>query len=252
MTMKALVNGLVLAALALTSARSAAAQSADEIIEKYLTAMGGRAALGKLTSRSTAGTMTLSTPAGDISGPIETLNQRPNKTRTLINMDLTSLGAGPMVVDQRFDGTTGYALDSLRGNHDITGGQLEAMKNNDFPNPFLSYKERGVTVELTGKEKVGEREAYVLVFKPKTGASSRHFIDAESYLPIKLVQKLDIPELGEVEQTTEFSDFREVDGIKLPFKLKGTSAVQTFTVTVTRVEHNKKIDESLFSKPVEK
>jgi hypothetical protein len=55
-----------------------------------------------------------------------------------------------------------------------------------------------------------------------------------------------------VEQTTEFSDFREVDGVKLPFKLKGTSAVQTFTVTVTKVEHNKKIDESLFSKPVEK
>jgi zinc protease len=252
MTMKALLNGLVLAALALTSARSAAAQTTDEIIEKYLTAMGGRAALGKLTSRSTAGTMTLSTPAGEISGPIETLNQRPNKIRTLINMDLTSLGAGPMVVDQRFDGTTGYALDSLRGNHDITGGQLEAMKNSEFPSPFLSYKERGVTVELSGKEKVGEREAYVLVFKPKTGASSRHFIDAESYLPIKLVQKLDIPELGEVEQTTEFSDFREVDGVKLPFKLKGSSAVQNFTVTVTKVEHNKKIDESLFSKPVEK
>ena len=250
--MKALLNGLMLAALALTSARSASAQTADEIIEKYLTAMGGRAALGKLTSRSTAGTMTLSTPAGDISGPIETLNQRPNKTRTLINMDLTSLGAGPMVVDQRFDGATGYALDSLRGNHDITGGQLEAMKNGEFPSPFLSYKERGVTVELRGKEKVGEREAYVLVFKPKTGASSRHFIDAESYLPIKLVQKLDIPELGEVEQTTEFSDFREVDGVKLPFKLKGTSAVQTFTVTVTKVEHNTKIDESLFSKPAGK
>jgi outer membrane lipoprotein-sorting protein len=126
------------------------------------------------------------------------------------------------------------------------------MKNSEFPSPFLSYKERGVTVELSGKEKVGEREAYVLVFKPKTGASSRHFIDAESYLPIKLVQKLDIPELGEVEQTTEFSDFREVDGVKLPFKLKGSSAVQNFTVTVTKVEHNKKIDESLFSKPVEK
>lgn len=252
MTMKAVLNGLVLAALVLTSARSASAQTADEIVEKYLTAMGGRAALGKLTSRSTAGTMTVSTPGGDISGSIETLNQRPNKTRTLVNLDLTSLGAGPMVVDQRFDGTTGYALDSLRGNRDITGGQLEALKNGEFPNSFLGYKDRGVTVELSGKEKVGEREAYVLLFKPKSGASSRHFIDAESYLPLKLVTTLDLPDLGEVEQTTEFSDFREVDGVKLPFKLKGTSAVQNFIVTVTKVEHNKKIDESLFSKPVEK
>jgi zinc protease len=250
--MKAVLNGLVVAALVLASGRSASAQTADEVIEKYLTAMGGRAALGKLTSRSTTGTMTISTPGGDISGPIETVNQRPNKTRTLINLDLTSLGAGPMTVDQRFDGTTGYALDSMRGNHDITGGQLDAMKNGEFPNPFLSYKERGATVELSGKEKVGERDAYVLLFKPKSGASSRHFIDAESYLPIKLVQKLDLPEVGEVEQTTEFSDFRDVDGVKLPFKIKATSAVQNFTIAVTKVEHNKKIDESLFSKPVEK
>ena len=252
MTMKAVLVGLVLAALVLTSERSASAQTADEIVEKHLTAIGGRAALGKLTSRSTAGTMTLSTPGGDISGSIETLNQRPNKTRTLINLDLTSLGAGPMVVDQRFDGTTGYALDSLRGNRDITGGQLEALKNGEFPNPFLTYKERGVTVEVSGKEKVGEREAYVLLVKPKSGASSRQFIDAESYLPVKLVQKLDLPDLGEVEQTAEFSDFRDVDGVKLPFKMKVTSAVQTFTITVTKVEHNKKIDESLFAKPVEK
>jgi len=250
--MKAFLNGLVLGALVLTPARGVSAQTADEVVEKYLTAIGGRAALGKLTSRSTTGTMTVSTPGGEISGPIETLNQRPNKTRTLINLDLTPLGAGPMVRDQRFDGTTGYVLDSMQGNRDITGGQLEAMKNNEFPNAFLSYKERGVTVELAGKEKLGERDAYVLLFKPKSGALSRHFIDAQTYLPIKLVQKLDLPDLGEVEQTTEFADFRDVDGVKLPFKIKGTSAVQTFTITVTKVEHNKKLDESLFSKPVEK
>jgi outer membrane lipoprotein-sorting protein len=248
--MKAVLNGLVLAALVLASGRSASAQTADEIVEKHLTAMGGRAALGKLTSRSTAGTMTLSTPMGEISGSIETLNQRPNKTRTLINLDLTSLGAGPMTVDQRFDGTTGYALDSMRGNHDITGGQLDAMKNGEFPNPLLSYKERGVTVELSGKEKVGERDAYVLLFKPKSGASSRQFIDAESYLLIKLVQKLDIPELGEVEQTTQFSDFRDVDGVKLPFTVKATSAVQSFTVT--RRWSTTRRSTSRFSRPVEK
>jgi outer membrane lipoprotein-sorting protein len=250
--MKAVSTRLLLAALVLSWGRTASAQTADEIIEKYLTAMGGRAALEKLTSRSTIGTMTLSTPAGDVSGPIETVNQRPNKTRTLINLDLSSLGAGPMVLDQRFDGTSGYALDSLRGNRDITGGQLENMKNSVFPNPFLNYRERGVTVELSGKEKVGEREAYVLILKPKSGPVSRQFVDTESYLPIKLVVKVDLPDVGEVEQTTEFSDYRDVDGVKVAFKVKGTSAVQNFTLTLTKVEHNKKIDDALFSKPAEK
>lgn len=252
MTMTAVLKTILLAGLVLTWGHSASAQTADEIVEKYLTAVGGRAALGKLTSRSTSGTMTLSTPAGDISGPIDTINQRPNKVRTLINLDLTPLGAGPMVLDQRFDGTSGYALDSLRGDHDITGGQLETMKNSEFPTPFLNYKDRGATVELGGKEKAGDREAYVLILKSKSGPVSRHFIDAESYLPIKIVQTLDLPELGQVEQTTELSDYRDVDGVKLPFKLKGTSAVQTFTVTVTKVEHNKKIDETLFAKPAAK
>jgi hypothetical protein len=248
--MKAVSKRLVMAVLVMSWWQTASAQTADEVIDKYLVAIGGRAALGKLTSRSTIGTMTLSTPAGDISGPIEILNQQPNKVRTLIKMDLSSLGAGPMIVDQRFDGTSGYVLDSLRGNRDITGNQLESMKNSVFPNPFLNYKERGATVELVGKEKVGEREAYVLILKPKSGSVARQFIDAQSYLPVKAVVTVEIPQVGEVEQTNEFFDFRDVDGVKIPFTVKVTSAIQTFTITITKVEHNAKIDEALFSKPV--
>src|ERR1700730_7651386 len=243
------VSRLVMAVLVLSCGRTASAQTADEIIEKHLTAMGGRAALEKLTSRSMIGTMTLSTPAGEISGPIEVLNQKPSKSRTLIKMDLTSLGPGPMVVDQRFDGTSGYVLDSLQGNHDISGNQLENMKNSVFPNLFLNYKERGTAVELGGKEKVGEREAYVLIVKPKSGSVARQFIDAASYLLLKVVLNVDIPQVGEVEQTIEFSDYRDVDGVKIPFTLKATSPVQSFTIAITKVEHNTKIDDALFSKP---
>ncbi len=175
--------------------------------------------------------------------------QRPNKSRTLIKLDLTALGAGPMTVDQRFDGTSGYVIDTLQGNRDITGNQLDNMKNGMFPNPLLNYKENGATVELGGKEKVGDRETYVLIMKPKSGSVAKQFIDTESYLPIKLVVKVDVPQVGELEQMTELSDYREVDGVKIPFKVKVSSAVQNFTLTVTKVEHNTKIDEALFSKP---
>src|SRR5258708_18907765 len=225
--MKAAGRRLVMAAAIVSGGLTASAQTADEVVEKYLTAIGGRAALGKLTSRSTTGIMTLSTPAGEVSGPVEILNQRPNKTRTLIKLDLSALGAGPMVFDQRFDGTSGFVLDTLQGNRDITGNQLENMKNGTFPNPFLNYKENGATVELAGKEKVGEREAYVLVVKPKSGSVVRQFVDAESYLPVKLLVNVDVPQVGEVEHTTELSDFRDVDGVKIPFKVKATSAVQS-------------------------
>ncbi len=247
--MKAVKIPFLMAALVLTCGRFATAQTADEVVEKYLAAIGGRAALEKLTSRSTAGTMTLSLPNGPVSGSIEILNQRPNKTRTLTKLDLSSLGAGQVTREQRFDGMTGYILDSLQGNREITGNQLENLKNTGFPTPLLTYKERGASVELAGKEKVDGRDTYVLLFKPKTGSVARQFIDAETYLPARIVIKVDTPETGEVEQTTDLSDYREVDGIKVPFTIKVSTAGQGFTIAVSKVEHNVKIDEAVFSKP---
>ena len=247
--MTTLARRLVIAALMLCWAQAAAAQTADEVVEKYLTAMGGRAAIGKLKSRSMSGTITLSTPGGDISGPVEILNAEPNKSRTLVTLDLSALGAGKVVVDQRFDGTTGYVLDSLQGNRDITGDQLELMRNLSFPNPFLNYKAMGATVELGGKEKIGGRDAYLLIIKPKSGPLVRQYVDAESFLGIRLIVKLNVPQVGDLEQTTDFLDYRDVDGVKVPYVLNSSSAVQRSTIAIDKVEHNAKINETLFAKP---
>jgi hypothetical protein len=236
--------------LLLTSASAVSAQTADEVIEKSLAALGGRAALGKIQSRSMTGTIVVSTPAGEISGSMEVLNAVPNKTRSLLKADLSALGAGELVIDQRFDGTVGYVLDSLQGNRDVTGNQLENMKNSAFPHPFLGYKERGITAELGGKEKVGDRDALVLIMTPKAGSVSRTYLDAQTYLPIKTVTKVNVPQVGgDIEQTSEAFDYREVDGVKVPFRVKNSSTVQSFEITYTKVEHNVKVDEALFSKP---
>jgi len=243
------VSRLFVALLALGWTHTAAAQSADDIVEKYLTAIGGKAALAKITSRTMTGTITLSTPQGDVSGPVEIYSAVPNKSRTVVKLDLSQFGVGQMTVDQRFDGTSGYVLDTLQGNREITGGQLDNMKNNAFPTPLLNYKARGATVELAGSEKIGERDAYVLLLKGQGGTLSRLFIDAGSYLPLKSIVKLEVPQIGEVEQTTEFSDYREVDGIKVPFEVHANSAVQTSRIVITKVEHNAKIDDAMFSKP---
>src|SRR5262245_22585479 len=88
------------AALAILLCSSVAhGQTADEIIEKVLTAVGGRAALAKLKSRTSTGTITLATPAGNITGTIEILAAAPNKLRSLVKADLTALGAGPLTQD---------------------------------------------------------------------------------------------------------------------------------------------------------
>lgn len=241
---------LALASLFLVWAHAASAQTADDVIEKSLTALGGRAALGKVTSQSAAGTITLSTPGGDVSGPVEILNAQPNKSRTLLKVDLSSLGAGQLVMDQRFDGTSGYVLDSLQGNRDITGSQLDTMKNGSFPHPFLTYKKMGATAQLGAKEKVGDRDAYPLTLDYPSGPVVHQYIDAETYLPIRVVATVNVPQLGrDIEQTTDLLDYRPIDGVKVPFEIRSTSPVQNFTIAITHVEHNVPVDNALFVKP---
>jgi hypothetical protein len=247
--MTRLVRSVVASALVVGWAHAAAAQTADEIIEKHLAAIGGRAALGKLTSRMMAGTFTVSTPAGEFSGPLEIWNQAPNKTRTLINLDLANVGVGKITIDQRFDGVTGYAIDTLQGNRDITGDKLEALRAGYFPTPLLNYKQNGFSIDLMGKENVGDREAYMLVVKTKTGPPMKQYFDATSFMLLRQVVTLDIAPLGPMEQTTDFSDEREVDGIKIAHKIVSSSSAQSFTVTISKVDHNGALDQTQFSKP---
>lgn len=228
----------------LATVHAAPAQDADEVVEKSLAALGGRAALEKITNRSVSGTIAMETRLGTINGTFEMLNAVPNKTRSFIKADLL-----PVRIDQRFNGTAGYVNDSFQGERDVTGNQLENMKNGSFPHPFLDYKQRGAAAQLGGKERVGDRDAYVVILVPKSGTPMRQFIDVETYLPLKTAVTVETPRQGEVEQTTEFSDYRDVDGVKLPFRFKTASPAQTFTVTVSKVEHNITIDDALFSRP---
>jgi hypothetical protein len=219
-------------------------------MERSIKALGGRPAHEKLKSRHATGTIVITTPGGDIEGSIEVLSAAPNKSRSLIKADLTALGAGELVLDQRFDGSSGYVIDTLQGNREMTGDQLENLRNGSFPHPYLNYKERGISVQLSGKEKVGDREAYVLVFDPATGPSNRQYIDAETYLPLRMSISIEVPQLGtKVDQTTDFLDYKEVDGVQIPFRLRASSSIQNFTITLASVEHNVKVDESLFVKP---
>ena len=228
----------------------ALAQTADEIVEKHLAATGGRAALAKLTSRVSTGAITLTSPVGDLAGTIEVYSKAPNKQRTLIKLDLTALGAGPVVNDQRFDGSTAYVIDSINGNREINGNQLDAMRNGSFPTPLLDYKARGIELAMAGEENVGGKPAYVIKLTPKTGPPVRVFIDRDSYLLVRTATTVNVPQLGgDIEQVVEFSDFRDVDGLKLPFVTRSVNSVQTVVATMTSVKHNVDIDDASFTRP---
>jgi hypothetical protein len=242
---------LVVTGLLLALPHVSSAQSVDEIVEKHLAAMGGRPVLGKVTSRTTSGRITVTTPVGEISGLVEILNRAPNRVRTFLTLDLSAFGGDKMVYDERFDGSVGYLINTLEGNREVTGNQMHNLRNDTFPTPLLDYKTSGMSLQLAGREKVGDRDAFVLTMTPKLGPAWRRYIDAESYLEIRQVIQAEEPNAGVFELTVDLLDFREVDGIKLPFQIRATSSVQNFTVIVTKVTHNQEIDAALVSRPPE-
>jgi hypothetical protein len=131
----------------------------------------------------------------------------------------------------------------------MTEAQNALQRNSIFPSPFIDYAQRGTKIELAGKEKVGDRDAFALTVTPSSGPASRVFIDADTYMTLRMITTLELPEVGTIEQTIDFSDYRDVDGVKVPFTIKGSSAVQTFTMTASTIEHNVSVDPALFGKP---
>jgi hypothetical protein len=247
--MRTLIQRSAVIVVVLAWASTAASQTADEIIEKSIAAMGGRAAHEKITTRIATGELSIGTPAGDIAGTVEMYGAVPNKQRTVIKADLSALGAGQLVIDQRFDGTTGYAMDSMQGNREITGSQLENMKAQGFPNPFMSYKAAGISVKLGAKEKIGDKEAYLLTFEPPAGFPIKTYVDAVSFLPVRTIVRAEVPQMGEVEQILDPLEFKDYDGVKVPVKFRLTNAMNSITMTLTKIEHNVAVDSKMFVKP---
>jgi hypothetical protein len=240
---------MLMLALVSVMPAAAAAQSADEIVEKHLAALGGREALAKLTSRKATGTVVFTTAGGEFKGPIELYNKAPNKARALIKLDLSAVGAPePMVIDQRFNGTVGHTSNNLQGDTEISGNQLENKKNNMFPSSLLNYKTNGVKLDVQPKETVEGKEYIVLLMTPKSGSAVKMYLDPATYLVERTWAKITSPDLGEFEQTGHVSDYRVVDGIKMPFKSINSSPQQTVTILIEKVENNVAIDEALFSR----
>jgi hypothetical protein len=67
---------------------------------------------------------------------------------------------------------------------------------------------------------------------------------------VKTTTTVNVPQLGgDIEQVVEFSDFRDVDGVKVAYVVKSTNPAQTITATVADEKHNTQIDDGSFSKP---
>ena len=119
-----------------------------------------------------------------------------------------------------------------------------------FPSPLLDYKANTTKVEVLPNEPIEGKPRLVLLLTPKTGSAMRLYFDPETYMLVRTKATINSPEMGDMEQIGDVSDFRTVDGVKIPFQVVNWNAAQSIKITLTKVEHNVAMDDSLFAAKV--
>ncbi len=213
----------------------------DELIEKHVAAVGGREALEKVTSTVMTGSFEL--PAMGATGTITMYAKAPNKRMTVISVD----GFGEIY--QGFDGERGFSVSPM-GSIDMSGQMLEDMKRDALMHPELQLKQIYPKIEVKGKGKASDREAWIVVMTPEKGNPVTAWFEAETFLMVK-TSAVRITDQGEAEIETEFGDFREVPGagIKAPHLIKQKMPVGEIITRITEVKANTDIPDSRFAKP---
>jgi hypothetical protein len=235
---------LILSAMALLPL-AVSAQSADEIIAKYLAARGGLAKIKALKSERISGTISFG-PDGDGSFVVE--RERPLKLHTELSLN------GQTLI-RTYDGkTSGWIYNPFAGIPAVEAMSQAEISNiadeADFEGPFLDYKKKGNQVEFAGKEEVEGKPAYKLKLTNKNGEVRYFFFDVATGL---LAKMLSTTKEGDKTVTIEtyFHDYREVDGLQYPFLVESNSdsTSQARKIMATLIEVDVHIDEARFGKP---
>ena len=212
----------------------------QEILAKYVQAIGGRETNEKIKSRMVKGTLELM-PMG-IKGTFENYSAAPSKSIMKISLD----GIGEII--EGFDGTTAWIINPLQGNRDKQGEELAQTKlAYDF------YEETNLgklypKMELKGTEKIGANETYVVVGTPDNLPPETFYFDTKSGMLLRYDSTAISPE-GKILTKTFFEDIRELDGVKIPFKIRSILPQLEFSITATEVKHNIAVEDSKFAKP---
>jgi hypothetical protein len=212
----------------------------DQILEKYVEAVGGRAAYEKLTSRAVKGSMVA---MNGQAFPVEIYQAAPNKMVTIIAAPNGSSAQG-------FNGTIGWVTNPDRQG-EIKGQELARLKRSaDLARP-IKFKEEYLNPRVV-RTRIGEREVYQ-VNAQADGQRVTLFFDAQTGLLHRRVVTTTTV-LGAFPEQTDFEDYREVDGVKLPFVTKQSSLDPraTSTLKFTEVKHNIAVDEAKFNPPAQK
>jgi CubicO group peptidase (beta-lactamase class C family) len=217
----------------------------DELMAKVIDALGGEANVRKLSTRVTEFDMDLENQG--IRGYGVTYAKAPNKAASETTM--TALGKTIATGWEYFDGTNGEEAYSFAPVEKFAGKSLEDAKLGADFYSALDWKTGYKKVEVTGTAKVGGEDAYVVSFEPEKATPYKEFYSTKTFLLLKregVVTSSTSPQ--QIPYTITYSDYRDIDGVKLPFKTVNYSIANgNIVTTVKTVKQNVPVDDKIFA-----
>jgi outer membrane lipoprotein-sorting protein len=214
--------------------------SVDEILDKHVKAIGGKAALEKLNSRAAKGTFEIE--AMSIAGPFENYAKAPNKVA--VTFSIPGVGNGAQV----FDGQKAWDSNPMTGLRELGGEEFAVLKRESDFYRDLNLKKHYQKMEVKGKEKVGQSEAYLVEATPTEGGPEKLYFDANTGLLIRQDAERETAQ-GKVAMEVYMEDYKLVDGVNIPHKVRQITPMFSMTIKFAEVKHNVEIDDAKFAKP---
>jgi hypothetical protein len=206
----------------------------DQIIEKYVAALGGAEAIKKITSRVMKGTIT----AGGSETPIELFTKVPNKRISISNGQSYTA----------FDGTVGWMGNTGRPAREMSAVEAEAAGLDAEFSLALRLKEIFPQLRRGRPETIAGVECETLNATRPGRPPVRLYFDKNSGLLVRMVRYADTP-VGRNATQIDYADYREMEGVKSPFRWTLARPNGRFTIQVKEAKNNVPIEDSKFSKP---
>jgi len=224
---------------------SRAMPTVDQILDRYVQATGGDAAHRKLTSRITTGTIEIEN--SHITVSYERYQQGPNRQ---VEISWFNYGNGmKFQVSHGFNGAVGWMLNPTDGGfRELSGTELASEKRDAEFYWGIKLKELYPKMTLIGPVQVGAQTAYYCIeATPPEGDSVKLYFGAQTGLLTRVDSTFESVQEGKVPYTTYFEDYREVDGIKLPFVLRQPQ--WKYKYKFKELRHNVPVEEEKFKSP---
>ena len=231
-----------LAAPKAPEAAAGAAPKPDEILAKYVQAIGGKEAIEKVKTRVIKG---VSVAANGQNFPLE-INFAGTDKYAL------SVALPQGATTQKFVTSAGW-LKNSREDRAMDASDIIRAKSLAWSLEPAQLKEPFMRLGAAGSEKVGDKDCWVLQGRLQDGRRVRFSFDKASGLLLRRVIQI-VTVIGIDPEQTDYDDYRDVDGVKVPHTITTSYLDRNYNSTrkFTEVKHNAKVDEALFNLPAPK